>query len=409
MSTNENLENKTEQKSPMKLIGIIALVVVIGLAVFFMTKGGSKTPYDKINDASMKITNANTLEIKGSATVSNKVNKAKEEDKESIEKVNEMINNLAYNYSFKMDKDNKKYFASLGYSIKDTNLINVNIYADKDSFQLNIPALSSKTLYFKWDDYDNMAEKLNLPKLHLKDYKKLFDVSDSPNFKKLSKKYMDLSKKELGHKALLSKEQVEIELNSKKYNTKEYSFTLNQEESFGFNKKMIDTIKEDKELKEFLISKGEEFLKIARENGDATVLEIPKDFSFDTKENRTKMDEFLNEATSNFDEMINMTNESGVDTNVVTKYRIDQKDILRQMVQESTSTTKNEEDGLDMTISTKSTFDIVNFNEPLTIDELDKTNLFDLGTAKDQDYMDLKTEIQGNMMGIFMAMSMIGN
>ncbi|WXR62892.1 DUF6583 family protein [Peptostreptococcaceae bacterium AGR-M142] len=409
MSTNENLENKNTQKSPMKLIAILAVVVVIGIAAFFMTKGGSKTPYDKINDATMQLQKAKTLEIKGNATVSNKVNNVKEEDKESMEQVNELINSLAYNYEFKMDKDNKKYFGSLGYSIKDTDLININIYTDADSFQLNIPALSSKTLYFKWDDYDNMAEKLDLPKLHLKDYKELFNITDYPNFKKLEKKYMDLAKKELGHKAVLSKEQVEIELDSKKYNTKEYSFALNQEESFGFNKKMIDTIKDDQDLKDLLISKGEDFLKIARKNGDAEILEIPKDFSFDTEENRTKMDEFLNEATSNFDEMINMTNESGVETNVVTKYRVDQKDILRQMVQESTSTTKNEEDDLDMTISTKSTFDIINFNEPLTIDELDKTNLFNLGTATEQDFMDLKTEIQGNMMGLFMMISMMGN
>lgn len=409
MSTNQNLEDKNTQKSPMKLIAILAVIVVIGIAAFFMTKGGSKTPYDKINEASMQLQKAKTLEIKGNATISNTVINAKEEDKEDIEKVNEMINNLAYNYEFKMDKDNSKYFGSFGYSIKDTDLININLYADSNSFQLNVPALSSKTLYFKWDDYDNMAEKLELPKLHIKDYKKLLNITDYPNFKKLEKKYMDLSKKELAHKATVSKEQVEIELDSKKYNTKEYSFALNQEESFNFNKKIIDTIKEDKDLKEFLISKGEDFLKIARSNGDAEILEIPKDFSFDTEENRSKMDEFITEMASNFDDMIKMTNETGVDTNVVTKYRIDEKDILRQMVQESTSTTKVPEEGLDMTISTKSTFDIINFNEPVTIDELDKTNLFDLGTATEQDFMDLKTEVQGNMMGIFMAISMMGN
>lgn len=409
MSTNQNLEDKNTQKSPMKLIAILAVIVVIGIAAFFMTKGGSKTPYDKINEASMQLQKAKTLEIKGNATISNTVINAKEEDKEDIEKVNEMINNLAYNYEFKMDKDNSKYFGSFGYSIKDTDLININLYADSNSFQLNVPALSSKTLYFKWDDYDNMAEKLELPKLHIKDYKKLLNITDYPNFKKLEKKYMDLSKKELAHKATVSKEQVEIELDSKKYNTKEYSFALNQEESFNFNKKIIDTIKEDKDLKEFLISKGEDFLKIARSNGDAEILEIPKDFSFDTEENRSKMDEFITEMASNFDDIIKMTNETGVDTNVVTKYRIDEKDILRQMVQESTSTTKVPEEGLDMTISTKSTFDIINFNEPVTIDELDKTNLFDLGTATEQDFMDLKTEVQGNMMGIFMMMSMMGN
>ncbi len=409
MSTNQNLEDKNTQKSPMKLIAILAVIVVIGIAAFFMTKGGSKTPYDKINEASMQLQKAKTLEIKGNATISNTVINAKEEDKEDIEKVNEMINNLAYNYEFKMDKDNSKYFGSFGYSIKDTDLININLYADSNSFQLNVPALSSKTLYFKWDDYDNMAEKLELPKLHIKDYKKLLNITDYPNFKKLEKKYMDLSKKELAHKATVSKEQVEIELDSKKYNTKEYSFALNQEESFNFNKKIIDTIKEDKDLKEFLISKGEDFLKIARSNGDAEILEIPKDFSFDTEENRSKMDEFITEMASNFDDIIKMTNETGVDTNVVTKYRIDEKDILRQMVQESTSTTKVPEEGLDMTISTKSTFDIINFNEPVTIDELDKTNLFDLGTATEQDFMDLKTEVQGNMMGIFMAISMMGN
>ncbi|MCT4585856.1 MAG: hypothetical protein N4A54_13095 [Peptostreptococcaceae bacterium] len=409
MSTNQNLEDKNTQKSPMKLIAILAVIVVIGIAAFFMTKGGSKTPYDKINEASMQLQKAKTLEIKGNATISNTVNNAKEEDKEDIEKVNEMINSLAYNYEFKMDKDNSKYFGSFGYSIKDTDLININLYADSNSFQLNVPALSSKTLYFKWDDYDNMAEKLELPKLHIKDYKKLLNITDYPNFKKLEKKYMDLSKKELAHKATVSKEQVEIELDSKKYNTKEYSFALNQEESFNFNKKIIDTIKEDKDLKEFLISKGEDFLKIARSNGDAEILEIPKDFSFDTEENRSKMDEFITEMASNFDDIIKMTNETGVDTNVVTKYRIDEKDILRQMVQESTSTTKVPEEGLDMTISTKSTFDIINFNEPVTIDELDKTNLFDLGTATEQDFMDLKTEVQGNMMGIFMAISMMGN
>ncbi|WXR62891.1 hypothetical protein WG909_06695 [Peptostreptococcaceae bacterium AGR-M142] len=401
MSTNENnlnteQSNNTPPKSNFKMLGVIALILVIGAVGFFILNGNGKKgieAHDAVFKANKSLSKAKTLDISGKISSDLKFENLSEKDIAEINEARAILDDASLNYALKMDKDNKKYFFNFGITKKDVN-VDFNIYTDSECIQIYIPQLSSKTLYFKWDDYAKLSKQYQLPQLHIKDYAKLFNLENSSSFAKIEKTYSDFYKNEFKNNIKITNKNHIVNFDSKKYDTVEYTLTTNARKDEGYNEKLMNKLKNDPDVKEFIISKGEEFLEIARANGDDKILEIPADYKFDTNETRTEIDEF-------FDELINPSDNTKLGMNqkmdLVTNYRIDSDNKFRQILIKSHVNHIFPESGGTADMTFTNIFNVFALDEKITIESPNPNNKLDLANATINDFIMLQEEIQNNV------------
>lgn len=409
MSTNENnvnteQSNNTPFKSNFKIIGIIALILVVGALGFFMLKGNGKNGIEAHNivfKATKSLAKATTLDVSGTISSDLKFENLSEKDKVEINEAKALIDFTSLDYALKMDKENKKYFLNFGITKKDTN-VDFNIYTDSDCIQIYIPQLSSKTLYFKWDDYAKLSKEYNLPQIHIKDYAKLFDLENSNTFAKLEKTYSDFYKNEFKNNIKITNKNYLVDFDSKKYDTVEYTLATNGRKDESYESKLINKLKNDPNVKDFIISKGEEFIEIARANGDDKILEIPADYTFDTKETRDEIDEF-------FDELSDPSNDTKLGMNqkmdVKTAYRIDMDNKFRQILIKTHINHIFPESGGTGDMTFTNLFNVFSLDEKVNIEAPNQNNKLDLANSSINDFIMFQEEIQNNLVKLSISMA----
>lgn len=396
------MEDNNIQKQPKNnknlIYIIIALVVVVGIAVFAMmgksAPGKDLTSVEKImevykNSMTMKQADAD-MTLKGTFETSS--------EDPSDKAVIELLNKLSVSANVKMDMNTNKVEETFSFNVDGQELISAAIYIDETIMAGSVPLLFEGWAYGDIAKINELSgQSFNFGET-FQNALELYDFSDIENIETVKEKYLAFAIENIEPMITVENAVELTDSYGKAHKADKYTIVLTPENTLELLKKFVEIAKDDENLKNVIISKMDDYMDyMAKSTGlpqdqldmmFADINEAKKDIDENyvsgmndlytelTKE-ETKIPEELKTLNLTIALMVENNNFLAQDVNV--KFDFEDQGINYKM---------------DLALN-----QIMNkINEEIEFSTIDLENSYDLTAEDGEDANQLMQEAQGNFM-----------
>ncbi|MDT8716123.1 zinc ribbon domain-containing protein [Clostridium sp. 19966] len=326
-------KNVSSKPKSGKLPMIIGIVAVLVLAVFV---GGfalkdlfiKKDPASRTLGAFTKISSADAVD--STTELKLKVQGASDENV----MVKDILEGMSIKLTTKAKKKTNEMSMNLALLYKNSTIVDMNMYADKDQFIISSKDLLDKPVYASYKDLQKLSsENSSASSFDVSKYENLFNLKDDKDYKKLSESYADFFQKTLkDYVKETGKADVKVNEGSKAetINCNEITLDMNSQFIKQFVTQLLTKVSTDSDLKAFANKEFSKFYDEAQKNGDLDKIEKGKDEIKAAKDNfSSQWDEAMTQIKSNLSDIENQL--SSLNFKATAKLRLDNKDRLREL------------------------------------------------------------------------------
>ena len=271
VSTNNLNEDSKKSTSAPILIGIIGLLAVVGL-LFALAGGSGSKDGANLMEASLNVLFADSYEVQQVIELTNI--EVQSNDPSAAMAAN-MIKGLKLEINHIANNKDFKYEGDINISLQGMSFFGGEYFLSKESGGVKIPMMYPSALYVEWLDLVGLIQEEangSFDFASFEPYKELLDFKSYDSYKNLSldkyvKFYDDFyDSKITGTKSV--KEELVTKNATENVSGKEYAMKFSYEDAEELNRGLFQIIKEDANLKAFIVEFSSKFIDIVIENQD---------------------------------------------------------------------------------------------------------------------------------------------
>lgn len=410
-NTATTVAEKKSDKNKTKIIGaiIVAAVAIIAFALISFAKDYmiTKDPINRIFYGYSKLYEADTIDT----DVNISLEFVEYPDQSDANIYLPLLEDLDIDFNMKADNKDNKFIGKINLNFDGNSIIDSDIYGDKEVFAFNIPFLLEEWVYIDYEkvysnngniDYDEISEKQEA-------YSELLEFDNIDNWKEVKKDYGTFMSDILNKYVEKENEKVTVELlvegETKTIDCEEVVVNMEVKDLFTIYLELLEKAKNDERIKEILIYKLNQFLELAKENGDADLMAVD---GYELEEIIKALDEeydyIIEELIKEIEFVKDGLQYEEAELYITWRFRFDNNHILRNLLadiiieQNDPYYTEN-----DFTMKLKSNMVVNSINEKTDINKPDLSGGYDFASDPEGVSQKIEQDMQYNLMKNLMS------
>lgn len=180
----------------------------------------------------------------------------------SSKSIEDAINNSKIEYSIESIPSKNKYHASIKPNYNDSEITNLELLADNDSYGAKCTDLYDKYVYFENNNLKTLVSKFGIDSKYIPDKLEKVDIYELLNISADSRtqivdRYQKLLDSKLTKDMFTSNKKVTISVNGTNVKANAYTLTINGEHAYDILLSFFQTLKDDDQTLDLIIEKCE--------------------------------------------------------------------------------------------------------------------------------------------------------
>ena len=180
----------------------------------------------------------------------------------SSKSIEDAINNSKIEYSIESIPSKNKYHASIKPTYNDSEITNLELLADNDSYGAKCTDLYDKYVYFENNNLKTLVSKFGIDSKYIPDKLEKVDIYELLNISADSRtqivdRYQKLLDSKLTKDMFTSNKKVKTCVNGTNVNANAYTLTINGEHAYDILLSFFQTLKDDDQTLDLIIEKCE--------------------------------------------------------------------------------------------------------------------------------------------------------
>jgi len=335
-------EEITKKRSKAKFIGVgigAAIIVLIFFgAAFAKDYMITKDPVKRIAYGYMQLLEADRLETNSKLSINVSEYPAEPE----VKMVVDLLKKAELEINVKGDNLEKRFLQEIYLNFDGDQLADANIYVDKEVVAANLPLLIDDWIYLELDKYEEMIEEMSdgeVSQFTAEDYSPLLRLDDVENWKEIRTDYAEFLIGTLNEYVEEGTEEIGVTYadgdKTKTIMCEEVIVKMDIRDMLDLAEELVEKIEDDDRMKEIFVYKVNQFIEIAKQNGDIDSMDIDED----------DIDDMLDEAEDGFNDMLDdmlysisearkelSYSEEVLNSKIIWNFRFDKNHVLRNIL-----------------------------------------------------------------------------
>lgn len=180
----------------------------------------------------------------------------------SSKSIEDAINNSKIEYSIESIPSKNKYHASIKPNYNDSEITNLELLADNDSYGAKCTDLYDKYVYFENNNLKTLVSKFGIDSKYIPDKLEKVDIYELLNISAVSRtqivdRYQKLLDSKLTKDMFTSNKKVTTSVNGTNVKANAYTLTINGEHAYDILLSFFQTLKDDDQTLDLIIEKCE--------------------------------------------------------------------------------------------------------------------------------------------------------